>query len=446
MLIIRRKCGFRASSSATVLFLLTRCSSNSSTSAFPLSLSHTRTYQDRFATMDNTETSPHKRSRESSCGPLVCSRRVRQLFQHAFMSTDSNQQQPTSDVVSNELGAKQQRDVAKKRRRPQNSYLKVVLDDDTMDRLHGFAVKLQKDIESKLQNDVLITSNDDEGTESESVKLQNDKQSTLQKDTLITSNDNEGTKSETPTTRKGLKFRSRSRTSLHLTLFFGGEVLCALPPTELIDWHAKVKTRLEQSNFVLKSDTVEQCNPESSDAEPTTDTCLEHSSFIVNSDCVEQSDGERIEAEPTEPQVPEECEQEEYWFRLTGLSLFPPRRNYLIVALLEASPSWHALHDEIRNVALNGDSESLRSMTKRSKREWMPHITLGNVYGGKKADLVAVQAMLQKFPLNHHEEDDTPEAEHSKAVVDRIVPTRISMGGPVPGQVELDWNFHSENR
>ena len=419
MLTIRRKCGFRVSSSATVLFLLTRCSSNSSTWAFPLSLSHTqagvRTYQTRFA-MDSTEPSPHKRSRESLCGPLACSRRVRRFLQHAFMSTDSNQQQPTSHVVSNEQGAKQPSDeVAKKRRRPHNSYLKIVLDDDTMNRLHGFAVKLQNDIQSKLQKDMQITSNNDEETEV-----------------------------ETPTTKKGLKFRSRSRTSLHLTLFFGGEVLCELPPDELIDWHANVKARLEQSNFVLKSDSVEQCNPESSDADPA-DVHLEHSNFAVNSDYVEQSDCERIEAEPTEPQVPEEYKQEQYWFRLTGLSLFPPRRNYLIVALLEASPSWHALHDEIRNVALKGDSESLRSITKRSKGEWMPHITLGNLYGGKKADLDALQTMLQEFPLNGHVESDTPEAEHPECLVERIVATRISMGGPVPGQVELDWNFHSEN-
>jgi 2'-5' RNA ligase len=156
---------------------------------------------------------------------------------------------------------------------------------------------------------------------------------------------------------------------------------------------------------------------------------------------------ESKQAEPTERLVQVESEQEQYWFRIKGLSLFPPRRNYLIVALLEASPAWHALHDDLRNLAVSGDSESLRSIAKRGKREWTPHITLGNLYGDKKADLGAVRKMLQDFPLHYHAvESDNPASEHLEVDVKRIETIRISMGGPVPEQVELDWNFLWESQ
>jgi 2'-5' RNA ligase len=352
------------------------------------------------------------------------------MFQHAFMSTDS-EQQPSSDVPRNDEGIKQQRaEVDKKQRRPLNSYLKVELDDDTMDWLHDIAVKLQNDMRSMAKDGYTM----DRPQGIIDVNRQNDKQNT--------SKDDEGTEREMPTAIKKhhFNFRPRSRTSLHMTLFFGGEVLCALPPSELIDWHANVKARLKQSNFALKLDPAMISDSKGIE--------------VSSTDLEPQAPEESEQAEPTELQeeskqtkrketlVQVELEQDQYWFRIKGLSLFPPRRNYLIVALLEASPSWHALHDDLRELAASGDLESLRSITKRGKGEWTPHITLGNLYGGKKADLGAVRKMLQDFPLNDPEiESYNPASEHLEVNVERVEATRISMGGPVPQQVELDWNF-----
>jgi 2'-5' RNA ligase len=342
------------------------------------------------------------------------------------MSTD-RERHSSSHVTAgddHDEGTKKQRgNVVQSQRRPINSYLKVVLDDDTMDRLYGIAVKLQNDLRNREKDD--YTMDGPQGVLE--VNVQNDEQM------------------PSATRKRHLKFRSRSRTSLHMTLFFGGEVLCALPPSELIDWHAKVKARLEQSNFSLKSDPV--INPD----------CKGNEILLTELGPQVPEESERAEptglqeeskqAERKETLANVELEQDQYWFQIKGLSLFPPRRNYLIVALLEASPSWHALHDDLRELAVSGDSESLRSITKRGMGEWTPHITLGNLYGGKKADLGAVQKMLQDFPLNgHSRESDNPALEHLEVDVERIEATQISMGGPIPEQVELDWNFFWESK
>ena len=268
--------------------------------------------------------------------------------------------------------------------RPLNSYLKVVLDDKTMNRLHRIAVKLGKDIQT-MSND----------------KLKN---------------------GDTKTTKeKALKFRWRSRNSLHLTLFFGGAVLSSMSPDELIRWHTNVKERLGKSKFVLDSEPLQ--------SSASTSIVLDES-----------------------PVGPEELERDEYWFRIRALSLFPPGRNYLIVALLEASPAWHALYKDIRNVAINGDSEALKSLAKSDRGEgWIPHITLGNLYGGRKGRaLDEVRTMLQDFPLVENEEFSLEEEALSTGKFEgdngEIDVKCITMGGPVPQQVELDWNFQNHRK
>jgi len=309
--------------------------------------------------------SSRKRERDDSWDPRLarsCSYCVKRLFQRTFMCLPSGESKEE---------AKEEIKTPKKPPRPLNSYLKVVLDDDTMDRLHEISVKLGEDIQAMSQEEV--------------------------------EQDGE-TEATTARKRKGrpLKFRWRSRTSLHFTFFFGGEVLCAMSPEELMSWHASVNERLGKSRFFLDADPLVEPDPQ-----------------------------RIIQESPKEPLGPEELKKEEYWFRIKELSLFPPRRNpYLIVAILEASPAWHALYHDIRDVALNADSEGLRALAGGDKGgDWIPHITLGNLYGGNKADKDTVRAMLQEFPLD------------ASLQGGEIGVKCISMGGPAPQQVELDWNF-----
>lgn len=375
---------YRRSSYSAIVSIFASCfvTNQSTTSGYLLTPQRHFSLRTRVK-MDHREeglvSSSSKRAREFSCTSLVCPplRRARRLFRLSCLSTDST----SEDRPREETKVKEAKPTAeiKKPKRPLNSYLKVVLDNDTIDRLHDIAVKLQ----SEVPKHAAATRTADE------------------------------TETTKPPAKKQFRFRARSRPSLHMTFFFGGETLCALPPLELMNWHRLVAERLEKSHFVLNAPS-------------------------------EKND-------PVEEPTRETLEEDKYWFRLKGLSLFPPRRNYLIVALLEASPAWEALHDDIRAIAADGGSESLRSVTQRSKERWTPHITMGNLYGGRKADLKTLAAMLQDFPLHDHvPEEEAPTSTESSqgAKVDGLLlhATKIAMGGPVPTQVELDWDFHWQTK
>jgi 2'-5' RNA ligase len=359
--------------------------------AYPLTRSafHPRFYS--TFVMDTKGASPpaasRKRSRDDAqVVSRSCAHCIKRLFRSTFLCSQRGEtnEQP---VVKEETKR------AKKPPRPLNSYLKVVLDDETMDRLHEISVELGKNIQSMSQEHEEAAA---------AAKHENDA-------------------ADAPaTTRKGkpLKFRWRSRNSLHFTFFFGGEVLCSMPSDELTSWHENVKERLGKSKFFLQSDSVSQ-SPD------------------ISSIVVEPS------VDPTTV-GPEEVEKEDYWFRIKELSLFPPRRNpYLIVALLEASPAWHALYNDIRNIALNGNSEALKSLAAKDKGgDWIPHITLGNLYGGKKHDKNALRTMLQDYRLNNTSEGEVPAADGDCEIRVKC----ITMGGPVPQQVDLDWNFQNRQQ
>lgn len=107
---------------------------------------------------------------------------------------------------------------------------------------------------------------------------------------------------------------------------------------------------------------------------------------------------------------------------ISGLLRFPPRRHDLIVAELEADQAWHQLHDEIRQAA--EEQPSLKTVVAYSKDRWKPHLTLANLYGGNKLDGRALDQLL---------------ASTSAAMTARVL--SISMGGPMPEQVQLDWTF-----
>jgi 2'-5' RNA ligase len=188
-----------------------------------------------------------------------------------------------------------------------------------------------------------------------------------------------------------LRFKPRSRGSLHMTLFFGGETICELTLTELTKWHGRVSERLAQSGFLL------QDNNESSE---------QHTS------------------------------EEDFSFQVVGLKVFPPQRNNLVVALLEPAPTWQALHQDIHEIAKDEScSKTLAELTRFGKATWISHITLGNLYGGTKAQIKSLNHSLlqQVFESNLFSEDDS---------FIPVCTSGITMGGPVPEQIPLlDWDF-----
>ena len=255
-----------------------------------------------------------------------------------------------------------------------NSYLKVMLDEKTMGILHEMAVQVKNQIQE---------STDEQGKEEEVEK-------TMEQDTL------ESPKQDGKTSKKKkvLRFKPRSRASLHMTLFFGGETICELPQNELLDWHGRVSERLEKSGFHL----------EDSDSNST-----------------ESTGG--------------------YSFKLVGLKVFPPQRNNLIVGILEPAPEWHVLHNDICDLAKDESrSTALAEITKRSKGKWISHITLGNLYGGTKAQAKSLDSLLEDvFQSTLPSSDNDHRSNNNGCFL--AWTSGIAMGGPVPKQVELDWDF-----
>ena len=216
--------------------------------------------------------------------------------------------------------------------------------------------------------------------------------------------------------RRNLQVQPRSLNSLHMTLFFGGEVICNnLTAEELQAWHQAVENRLRVSNFypaeaegiAIVSDKDKEKEEEKDDDDDDDNIVNE----INNND-------------PTS----------DLWFRISHFRTFPPRRNYLIVAVLEASPAWNALHDDLRTLASTSSCEALQEITKHSKEIWTPHITLANLRGGNRREKKELQQLLTDFSNRLHEEKR-----------DLLVATGIGLGGPLPAQVELNWNFEYRN-
>lgn len=233
-----------------------------------------------------------------------------------------------------------------------NSYLKVVLDDETLNRLHGMT--------ERVKAQVAEISCDEEDS------------------------------------KRPLRIKARSLPSLHMTFFFGGEVPCTLPTDELVQWHKRLEDRFAQSNFVL------QHNKNS----------LDH----LRSDASQADTDDNIN----------------FSFQIQELAVFPPRRNNLIVAILEASPVWHTLYQDVRLLSSSPeDSIGLHEISKRGKEKWTAHITLANIVGGKKSDAKQLTQMLKEFS-----KEELSEGGQCACNVQCI-----AMGGPVPSQEDLDWTF-----
>lgn len=268
------------------------------------------------------------------------SSRRRAYESSANMSTDANKEEQNNERPKNRPGF--------------NSYLRVNLHDSAMRSFHDVTLEIQ---------DKLQAAHDAEKSEAEAANV-------------------------TYIQKRPIRIRPRSLDSLHLTLFFGGEVLCELPPDELSEWHANVATRLEQSGFALDG-----------------------KSFF------------RTDAHP-----------DDYFFSVKEIRTFPPTRHNLLVAILETGLALHKVHDDIRDLAEKSPGQKLKSVLDRSFELWTPHITLASVVpgtgGSSRQQRKSIRKVLKTMNLNERD-----------AIAGSHKVTGISMGGPVPEQVPLDWNF-----
>lgn len=258
-----------------------------------------------------------------------------------------------------------------------NSYLKVILDDTSMNILHQMSLNIQNEVQQRAGN------SSEANLESLAEKVEQAVPDTAPQ-SLSRGKDS-----------APLKYRPRARISLHMTLFFGGETLCTLPKDELQNWHARISERLERSGFFLQGRSQER---------ESVDQSVSHA----------------------------------FGFRVSGLKVFPPQRNNLVVATLEPKDEWHDLHRDLREIAKDEScSPELASIVSCSKETWIAHVTLGNLIGGAKNDRKQLDtlllndvfdATLASLPMNGDTFAATTQG--------------IGMGGPIPAQLELDWDFH----
>jgi len=325
-----------------------------------------------------------------------------------------------------------------------NSYLKVVLDGASLGRLRRLAIEVRDRVaddqeqreeeeeeegataQTKNNSSSGVTSaggNNDGTVRTEEDQLWGDSDNERNNNNKRSNNSSNGNRKKSPPV---LKVKPRSEDSLHMTFFFGGEVLCELPAEELVEFHARVSALLLDNGFVQNQQQQQQ---ESGAEDDRIGTC---------------DGGDGVSTSQR--------------FRVKEICLFPPRRNNLVVAVLEAPPLFQRLHDEIRSIAKNwgddpdgggeenkdrsGDNDgstsppknALREIASYSKDNWTPHVTLANVYGGNEESKRMLRELLQ----------DISQRETASADSDFLMEASgrtIEMGGPVPEQVELDWNF-----
>jgi hypothetical protein len=139
---------------------------------------------------------------------------------------------------------------------------------------------------------------------------------------------------------------------LHLTFFFGGQVLCSLPTDELVKWHSDIQTTIDHRTNALESQST-------------------HETYMVS-------------------------------FR--RLRLFPPGINSLVVAELDVSPSLQRLYEDIVGVTLSRETTNnmLAQLVKRQHYDkWLAHVTLADIprcWG--KRELGKLETVLQNTRSN----------------------------------------------
>lgn len=221
-----------------------------------------------------------------------------------------------------------------------------------------------------------------------------------------------------------LRFKPRSRDSLHITLFFGGEVLSALPRRDLVAWHSKLVELLRPS---LDSKRAAVRDSKSGPRRST-------------------SGGD----------------QDRYTLQFRRLETFPPHRRNLIVATFDASSALRRLHKDLRDIALESDSDQLRSVVGQSNENLTFHVTIGSLVGGSEEAVGQLEHVLKtglgrrgsrrfySVPSDNIEVELADYVSSTKLCEEDLTfeakVLGLKMGGLVPPQAQLDWNFSFETR
>ena len=267
-------------------------------------------------------------------------------------------------------------------KRVRNSYLKIVMDDESVDLMFDMAQRIRQVIRERFPD--VPKDEQEEGTSKDGKEMSDVDQN---------HDDRQPLKKRKPP--RPLTFKPRSRNSLHMTFFFGGTTICEIPPEELVEWHDQVMDRLRQAS---KSMSDNKSGP---------------------------------------------TESSRYTLQFRELCLFPPQRHTLIVAIFDGSPELHKLHDDLRDIAKDSNSDGLKEVVKRSKERWTAHVTLGDLYGGGRGE--AKQEQLNELAKMLQDGIGLEVLEGKEGMMhpsDFTAKVKgIAMGGPVPPQVILDWDY-----
>lgn len=328
----------------------------------------------------------------------------------ARLGTAAESSMRASNIVQNftvEDPLKQQQADLTRRRRPHNSYLKILMDDSVFEDLHFLTQQLKSRWEAAAaenRNESLYV---DFQALSEVISdaafqpFTNEKSQVSQESNDLHKNDS----------RPNLKIKTRSQESLHVTYFFCGTMLNEMPKDQLVLLNNMFHARLKH---------------------------------------IDNKDGE-------------------YWLRFKSIDLFPPQRLNLIAAKFESSPALDELFEELCDIAMTpksvgkkSDEEAedvnkhpfalqqkeyefplLRSnvfkqVKKRQQQQkrndnttspWVAHVTLANIVGGKNSGVKQLREWLNDQQLK------------SEGLREDIAVKGLSLGGPYPEHVDLDWNF-----
>jgi hypothetical protein len=239
----------------------------------------------------------------------------------------------------------------------------------------------------------------------------------------------------------------RSMPKLHCTFFFGGETLSSLSAIDLQTWYNTIGECLHQTGFRTKrTKEISLSTLSEADSEPYQ---LSGTSGVKSDDS--------------------------YLLRFKSFRLFPPERRNLIVAELEVSEAWQSLYQRICEVSSDdrAPADLVSHVRATSFGRWAPHVTLADVVWQKSGRTAATSdgqwERNQPLPLKrdqnrkvHPGSRSTGEDRHRIQQQERLhslleemtakfreradaelcsTPQSISMGGPTPSQVTLDWDF-----
>ena len=352
------------------------------------------------------------------------------------MTTD----QPDKNDSSSQL--QQPQPPPKRRYRPgYNSYLKVLLEDTIVTSLYEATLELRDYcvVNASTASTAFInaSSSAELGGDETTPGISSTNEYEIDADTA-TEGDSSSSLSQPLQGGGGIKLKPRSLTSLHLTLLFGGEVWGELSAPELEQWHARISRILAQSGFsqignhdVAKHPTLQEPTQQKPSTFSNSDDNKNNESGSNSSSNQQQQHGDYGRTE------------DDYWIRFDRLATFPPRRNNLIVALFEVSPAWQALYKDLVATlttqqqspsSADNESDALRQVAQKSHGTWTPHMTLANIIvRGKQrgSHMQALRAQLDQASL----------ALATKLGSSSLQVRGISMGGPVPSQVALNWDF-----